>query len=109
MPAWRLRDYHDGDLDQAIGVWDQSRGPGAAEPVFSVAEVMAAARRGNRRWWPKWATGHQYGGRHDRWGAGLDPAGGAGRPLARAAVSARPLLADLGGGFAPRACGASAL
>jgi SpoVK/Ycf46/Vps4 family AAA+-type ATPase len=44
MPVWRLRDYHDEDLDQAIAVWDQSRGPGAAEPVFSVAEVMAAAR-----------------------------------------------------------------
>ena len=46
MPAWRLRDYHDEDLDQAIGVWDQSRGPGSAEPMFSVAEVMAAARAG---------------------------------------------------------------
>jgi transitional endoplasmic reticulum ATPase len=46
MPVWRLRDYHDEDLDQAIGVWDQSRGPGSAEPVFSVAEVMAAARAG---------------------------------------------------------------
>ena len=46
MPAWRLRDYHDQDLDQAISVWDQSRGPGSAEPVFSVAEVMAAARAG---------------------------------------------------------------
>lgn len=46
MPAWRLRDYHDEDLDQAIVVWDQSRGPGSAEPVFSVAEVMAAARAG---------------------------------------------------------------
>ena len=46
MPAWRLRDYHDEDLDQAIAVWDQSRGPGSAEPVFSVAEVMAAARSG---------------------------------------------------------------
>ena len=46
MPAWRLRDYHDEDLDQAISVWDQSRGPGSAEPVFSVAEVMAAARAG---------------------------------------------------------------
>jgi len=44
MPAWRLRDYHDEDLDQAISVWDQSRGPGSADPVFSVAEVMAAAR-----------------------------------------------------------------
>lgn len=46
MPAWRLRDYHDEDLDQAIAIWDQSRGPGSAEPVFSVAEVMAAARAG---------------------------------------------------------------
>lgn len=46
MPAWRLRDYHEADLDQAIQVWDQSRGPGTAEPVFSVAEVMAAARAG---------------------------------------------------------------
>jgi GNAT superfamily N-acetyltransferase len=46
MPAWRLRDYHDEDLDQAIVVWDQSRGSGAAEPVFSVAEVVAAARTG---------------------------------------------------------------
>ena len=46
MPPWRLRDYHDEDLDQAIVVWDQSRGAGAAEPVFSVAEVVAAARAG---------------------------------------------------------------
>jgi len=44
MPAWRLRDYHEADLDQAIQIWDQSRGLG--EPVFSVAEVMAAARSG---------------------------------------------------------------
>ena len=46
MSAWRLRDYHEADLDQAIQIWDQSRGSGAAEPVFSVAEVMAAARSG---------------------------------------------------------------
>jgi len=46
MPAWRLRDYHEEDLDQAIQIWDQSRGSGATEPVFSVAEVMAAARSG---------------------------------------------------------------
>ena len=44
MPAWRLRDYHEADLDQAIQIWDQSRGPGSAEPVFSVAEVMAATQ-----------------------------------------------------------------
>ncbi|MBU3706439.1 MAG: GNAT family N-acetyltransferase [Mycobacterium sp.] len=46
MPPWRLRDYHDEDLDQAVVVWDQSRGSGSAEPVFSVAEVVAAARAG---------------------------------------------------------------
>jgi transitional endoplasmic reticulum ATPase len=46
MPVWRLRDYHDEDLDQAIAVWDQSRVPGSGEPVFSVAEVVAAARAG---------------------------------------------------------------
>ena len=46
MPPWRLRDYHDEDLDQAIQVWDQSRHPGSTEPVFTVAEVMAAARAG---------------------------------------------------------------
>ena len=50
MPAWRLRDYHDEDLDQAISVWDQSRGPGSAEPVFSVAEVMAAAHSAAKFW-----------------------------------------------------------
>ncbi|KZS67212.1 ATP-binding protein [Mycobacterium ostraviense] len=46
MPLWRLRDYDDDDLDQAIQVWDQSRTPGSPEPVFTVAEVMAAARAG---------------------------------------------------------------
>jgi transitional endoplasmic reticulum ATPase len=44
MPAWRLRDFHDDDLDQAVQIWDQSRGSG--DPVFAVAEVMAAARSG---------------------------------------------------------------
>ena len=46
MPLWRLRDYHHEDLDQAIVVWDQSRGNGTTESVFSVAEVVAAARAG---------------------------------------------------------------
>jgi len=46
MPLWRLRDYDDDDLDQAIQIWDQSRTPGSAEPVFTVAEVVAAARAG---------------------------------------------------------------
>ncbi|CAM2876983.1 ATP-binding protein [Prescottella defluvii] len=46
MPVWRLRDFQDDDLDQAIQVWDQSRSPGSPEPVFTLAEVMAAARAG---------------------------------------------------------------
>ncbi|WP_248963318.1 hypothetical protein [Sphaerisporangium perillae] len=47
MPAWWLRDFHDDDLDQAIQIWDQSRGGG--NPVFSIAEVIAAARAGPNR------------------------------------------------------------
>ena len=46
MSAWRLRDFHDGDLDQAIQVWDQSRQADESAPVFPVSEVMAAARAG---------------------------------------------------------------
>ncbi len=46
MVAWRLRDFHDDDLDQAIAVWDQSRSPDEPLPIFSVSEVMAAARSG---------------------------------------------------------------
>lgn len=45
MSAWRVRDFHDDDLDQAIHIWDQSRE--AVEPVFSVAEVVAMARAGH--------------------------------------------------------------
>lgn len=44
MPTWWLRDFHDDDLDQAIQIWDQSRQ--GEDSVFSVAEVMAAARAG---------------------------------------------------------------
>lgn len=46
MPAWRLRDFHDDDLDQAIGVREQSRTASDPPPVFAVSEVMAAARAG---------------------------------------------------------------
>jgi ATP-dependent 26S proteasome regulatory subunit len=45
MPAWHLRDYHDDDLDQAIEIWDQSRGADE-QPVFPVSEVMTAAKNG---------------------------------------------------------------
>ncbi|MGH3960316.1 ATP-binding protein [Mycobacterium sp.] len=46
MPPWRLRDFHDDDLDQAISVWDQSRQPGEPAPVFPISEVVSAARSG---------------------------------------------------------------
>jgi transitional endoplasmic reticulum ATPase len=46
MPPWRLRDFHDDDLDQAISVWDQSRQPGEPPPAFSISEVVSAARSG---------------------------------------------------------------
>jgi transitional endoplasmic reticulum ATPase len=46
MPPWRLRDFHDDDLDQAISVWDQSRHPGEPPPVFAISEVVSAARAG---------------------------------------------------------------
>ncbi|MFF0778079.1 MULTISPECIES: ATP-binding protein [unclassified Streptomyces] len=45
MPVWHLRDYHDDDLDQAIQIWDQSRGTDE-DRVFPVSEVMAAAKSG---------------------------------------------------------------
>jgi transitional endoplasmic reticulum ATPase len=46
MRPWRLLDFHNDDLDQAISVWDQSRHPGEDPPVFAISEVVAAARSG---------------------------------------------------------------
>lgn len=46
MPAWRLRDFHDDDLDRAVQIWDQDRQPDDSPPVFPISEVMAAARAG---------------------------------------------------------------
>ncbi|MEU6171889.1 GNAT family N-acetyltransferase [Streptantibioticus parmotrematis] len=46
MPTWRLREFHDDDLDQAIQMWDQDRQADETVPVFPVSEVMAAARSG---------------------------------------------------------------
>lgn len=45
MPVWRIRDFHDDDLDQAIHIWNQSRE--GVEPVFSAAEVVGLARSGH--------------------------------------------------------------
>ena len=46
MPPWRLRDFHDDDLDQVISIWDKSRHPAEPPPVFGVSEVVSAARSG---------------------------------------------------------------
>lgn len=46
MPKWRLRDFHDDDLDRAIQIWDQDRQTDDAPAVFPVSEVMTAARSG---------------------------------------------------------------
>ncbi|MGW1409770.1 ATP-binding protein [Streptomyces sp. NPDC002403] len=44
MPAWRLRDFHDDDLDRAIQIWDQNQQVDEAPAVFPVSEVVTAAR-----------------------------------------------------------------
>ncbi|WP_433634615.1 ATP-binding protein [Nocardia sp. CA-120079] len=46
MPVWRLREFRDADLDQAIQIWEQSRMTTADEPVVALAEVLASARAG---------------------------------------------------------------
>ncbi|HEU4360856.1 MAG TPA: GNAT family N-acetyltransferase [Mycobacterium sp.] len=44
MPVWRLRDYHDDDLEQVISIWEQSRHPDDSPPIFAISEVVSAAR-----------------------------------------------------------------
>ncbi|MHB8244749.1 MAG: ATP-binding protein [Acidimicrobiales bacterium] len=43
MPIWRIRDFHDDDLDAALRLWDDPR-TGDVEPVFSLSELLAAVR-----------------------------------------------------------------
>ena len=43
MPAPRVRDFHDDDLDQVVRVWEESRAPGR-HAVHGLAEVLAAIR-----------------------------------------------------------------
>jgi GNAT superfamily N-acetyltransferase len=45
MPAFRIRDYHDDDLDHVVAVWEESRATGW-RPVHGLAEVLAAMRQG---------------------------------------------------------------
>ena len=46
MPLWRVRDFHDDDLDRVIALWDKSRQPDEPPPVFGVSEVVSSARCG---------------------------------------------------------------
>ncbi|MBV8349222.1 MAG: GNAT family N-acetyltransferase, partial [Mycolicibacterium sp.] len=46
MPPWRVRDFHDDDLDQAIAIWDKNRQPDEPQPVFPISEVVSTARSG---------------------------------------------------------------
>ncbi|MFD5732833.1 ATP-binding protein [Streptomyces sioyaensis] len=46
MATWRLRDYHDDDLDRAIRIWDDDRREDKSPPAFPISEVVAVARSG---------------------------------------------------------------
>jgi len=43
MAGWRVRDFHDDDLDQVVRVWEESRKT-AVDPVYGLAEILAAIR-----------------------------------------------------------------
>jgi GNAT superfamily N-acetyltransferase len=45
MPLWRIRDFHDDDLDGALRMWDDPATGGSA-PVFGLSELIAAVRGG---------------------------------------------------------------
>ncbi len=45
MAPWRIRDFHDDDLDAAIRLWED-RAAGAAAPVFGLSDLIAAVRAG---------------------------------------------------------------
>jgi hypothetical protein len=43
MAPWRIRDFHDDDLDAAIRLWED-RAAGSAAPVFGLSDLIAAVR-----------------------------------------------------------------
>ena len=108
MPVWRLRDFADDDLDQAIQVWDQSRVP--------VPTNRVSGRRGGGRGPRRPARGGGRARRRDRrHGRGPDPgrprlgdARGAGRRLASARDRQRPAGRPGTSAAHARGCGASA-
>jgi len=46
MTPWRIRDYHDDDLDAAVRLWDDPAA-GTAAPVFGVSDLISAVRAGS--------------------------------------------------------------
>jgi GNAT superfamily N-acetyltransferase len=43
MTPWRIRDFHEDDLDAAIRLWDDPTA-GSAAPVFGISELISAVR-----------------------------------------------------------------
>jgi transitional endoplasmic reticulum ATPase len=46
MAPWRIRDFHDDDLDAAVRLWDDPAA-GTAAPVFGVSDLISAVRAGS--------------------------------------------------------------
>src|SRR5580704_18349782 len=46
MTPWRIRDFHEDDLDAAIRLWDDPAA-GTAAPVFGVSDLISAVRVGS--------------------------------------------------------------
>ncbi|MHC8505153.1 GNAT family N-acetyltransferase [Pseudonocardia bannensis] len=45
MTMWRVREYHDDDLDQIVRIWEESQATGD-RPVHGLAEVLGTVRDG---------------------------------------------------------------
>ncbi len=45
MTPWRIRDFHEDDLDAAVRLWDDPAA-GTAVPVFGVSDLISAVRAG---------------------------------------------------------------
>jgi transitional endoplasmic reticulum ATPase len=46
VTPWRIRDFHDDDLDAAVRLWDDPAA-GTAAPVFGVSDLISAVRTGS--------------------------------------------------------------
>jgi len=45
MTPWRIRDFHEDDLDAAVRLWDDPAA-GSTTPVFGVSDLISAVRAG---------------------------------------------------------------